>query len=205
MFAPTSKELLLSNPKGQIQVKTQDWNVVSTLISRLLSDLSNKSSFSSDVALDRWFGQRSTRSQGSVPLTALLNSAGLAWRWRLGLKPSQEMFTGTVTHLHCDHSYKMSQSSSEGGLSVEDGESPGARACGCNITRELEVRMPRTWLLEQVPFGCSWFSNDLQNVTSVTIQYNLLYICVVGFWSQALRSLILGLRSDSLMQNGMAM
>lgn len=113
-----------------------------------------------------WFGQGSTSSQGSVPLTDLLNSAGLAWWFGLELKSSQEMFTGTVTHFHCDHDYKMSQGSSVGGLAVEDGESPGAWACGCNITRELEVGMPQTWLFEQVPFGCSWLSNDLCNVTS---------------------------------------
>lgn len=73
----------------------------------------------------------------------------------------EKILTRAVTHFYSDHDYKVSQPSSVGGVAVEDRESLGAWACGCNITRELEVEMPQTWVLEQVPFGCSWFNNDL--------------------------------------------
>lgn len=76
--------------------------------------------------------------------------------WMMQGWSHQEKCLQELTHFYCDHDYKMSQPDSAGWLTVEDGESLRDWACGCNITRELEVKMSQIWLIKQVPFGCSW-------------------------------------------------
>lgn len=122
------------------------------------------------------FPQRSTSSQGSAPCSYFLNSGAGIQLSDVGLKSSGEMLTRSVTHFCCDHGCKMSQSSSAGRLAVEDGESLRAWACGCNRTGELEVKMPQTWLFEQVAFLAA--SGFIMTCTQE-------FIRLIYFWNSA--------------------
>lgn len=110
-----------------------------------------------------WSEVNNKRGQPAVKVQLLLFHSQTSWMtqgWNHGEKSLQRVwhtcFFFIVTMTIKWVSPALAGKAGRGGQRVS-----GGLTCGCNITTEFEVKMPRTWLSEQVACDCSCFNNDL--------------------------------------------